>query len=162
MKRSISLSNAADGRLESVVKAHNSNISVVLEAALLHFAELAADEQAGAIRQLERARRASTRDGWMHVFWEALAEEFGAKDFDWTGDGNPMTLRQHMGFTVVFLLDVQNPTSGPIYVHAFLSPVVDARGLVRDWRFTKDDPVFSAAREVAAWIRANQPAQAAS
>jgi hypothetical protein len=162
MKRSISLSEPADGRLKSVVATHDSNPSVVLEAALLRFAELSAAEQAREIRHLERARRAATRDGWMHVFWEALAEEFGARDFDLTGEGNPMTLRQHLGFTVVFLLDMQKPTSGPIYVHAFRSPVVNGNGLVRDWTYTKDYPVFSAAREVATWIRENHAAQTAS
>lgn len=156
MKRSISLSEPADGRLDGVVKAHNTNPSVVLEAALLYFAELSAPEQQREIQHLQRARRAATRDGWMHVFWEALAEEFGVRDFDLTGEGNPMILRQYLGFTVVFLLDMQRPTSGPIYVHAFPSSVVDGRALTRDWIYKKEYPVFSAAREVATWIRENQ------
>jgi hypothetical protein len=156
MKLSISLSEPAGARLSEVVKAHDANPSVALEAALLYFAELPTVEQAREVRHLQQARRAATRDGWMHVFWEALAEEFGVRDFDWTGQGNPLTLRQHKGFNVVFLFDVQNPTSGPIYVHAFQSPVVDGRALMRDWTYSKEDPVFTAAREVAAWIRENE------
>lgn len=157
MKLSISLSERAAGRLDVVVKAHEANPSVVLEAALLHFVELPAAEQNREVRHLQQARKATTRDGWMRVFWEALAEEFGAQDFDWTGRGNPLTPRQHHGFSIVYLFDERSPTSGPIYVHAFQSPVVDGRALIQNWTYTKDDAVFSAAREVAKWIRENEP-----
>lgn len=160
MKRSISLSDAADSRLESVVKAHDANPSVVLEAALLHFAELPAAEQKREVRHLQQGRQATTRDGWMRVFWEALAEEFDARDFDWTGQGNVLTPRQHHGFSIVYLFDERSPTAGPIYVHAFQSPVVDGRAMIQNWTYTKEDPVFSAAREVAKWIRENEPATA--
>jgi hypothetical protein len=141
-----------------VVKAHDANPSVVLEAALLHFADLPAAEQQREVRHLQQARQATTRDGWMRVFWQALAEEFDVRDFDWTGDGNVRAPRQHHGFSIVYLLDQQNPTSGPIFVHAFQSPMVDGRALVRDWTYSKDFPVFSAARDVATWIRENEPA----
>ena len=93
----------------------------------------------------------------MRIFREAVAEEFDAIDVDWTGQGNPYTPREHRGFTIVFLLDIHNPTSGPIYVHALQSqPSTDGRVVVHDWEFTKDDPVYSAAREVADWIRTNE------
>jgi hypothetical protein len=156
MKLSISLSEPAGVRLGSVVKAHDANPSVVLEAALLHFADLSSDEQEREVRHLQQARRANSRDGWMRVFWEALAEEFGTRDFDWTGQGNPLTPRQHHGFSIVYLFDERSPTSGPIYVHAFQSPAIDSRALIQNWTYTKDDPVFSAARSVANWIRENE------
>jgi hypothetical protein len=156
MKMSISLSTAAAGRLADVVKALDANASVVLEASLLHFAGLASAEQAREVRHLQQARRAGTRDGWMRVFWEALAEEFGLEDFDWTGQGNVLAPRRHGGFSVVFLYDPENPTSGPIYVHAFQSPPVAGRALIRDWTYSADAPVFSAAHEVAMWIRENE------
>ncbi|MDB5072083.1 MAG: hypothetical protein JWM87_3194 [Candidatus Eremiobacteraeota bacterium] len=94
----------------------------------------------------------------MRVFWEALAEEFGAKDFDWTGQGNPMAPRNHGGFNVVFLYDERNPTSGPIYVHAFENPPSpDNRALIQNWTFPQDRSVYGAAREVATWIREQKP-----
>jgi hypothetical protein len=156
MKLSISLSEPAGHRLRAVVKAHDANPSVVLEAALLHFSDLPVAEQSREIRNLQQARKAATRDGWMRVFWEALAEEFGGHDFDRTGEGNVLTQRQHRGFSIVYLYDQHNPTSGPIYVHAFQSPFVDGRALIQNWTYTKNDPVFSAAREVANWIRQNE------
>ncbi len=156
MKISISLSDPAGARLAAVVKAHpDSNPSVVLEAALLHFSDLPDADRARDIRHLQQARRANSREGWMRIFWEALAEEFGTRDFDFTGQGNPMTPRQYNGFRIVYLFDERNPTSGPIYVHAFQSPVVDGRARIENWTFTKDEPVFSAAHQVADWIREN-------
>ena len=156
MKISISLSEPAGTRLATVVKAHGSNPSVVLEAALLYFADLPTAEQQREVRHLHQSRIASSRDGWMHVFWEALAEEFGVRDFDFTGEGNPFTPRQHHGFNIVYLYDERNPTSGPIHVHAFQTPVVDGRALLRNWTYSKETPVFSAAREVANWIRESE------
>src|ERR1700685_2620989 len=137
MKLSISLSEAAGARLSDVVKAHDANPSVVLEAALLHFAGLSSGEQEREVRHLQQARRAASRDGWMRVFWEALAEEFETRDFDWTGQGNPLTPRQHHGFSIVYLFDERSPTSGPIYVHAFQNPAVDGRALIQNWTSTK-------------------------
>jgi hypothetical protein len=84
MKRSISLSAVADERLEPIVEKWKSNPSVALEAALLRFPDLSPAEQERDLRYLHNQRRSATRDGWMRVFWEALAEEFGAKDFDFT------------------------------------------------------------------------------
>jgi hypothetical protein len=162
MKLSISLSDLAAGRLADVVQAHEANPSVVLEAALLHFADLPGAKQAREVRHLQQARRAGTRDGWMRVFWEALAEEFDVRDFDWTGQGNVLTPRQHHGFSVVFLYNPQSPTAGPIYVHAFQNPPVAERSLIHDWTYTTDTPVFSAAHEVAAWIRKNEQPSPAS
>jgi hypothetical protein len=156
MKLSISLSEPAGARLAAVVKAHDANPSIVLEAALLHFADLPAAEQQREVRHLQQARVASSRDGWMRVFWQALAEEFGVSDFDLTGEGNPFAARQHHGFNIVYLYDERTPTSGPIHVHAFQTPVVDGRALLRSWTYTKETPVFSAAREVANWIRESE------
>jgi hypothetical protein len=154
MKLSISLSDVAAERLKSLVEGRGSNPSVVLEASLLNFAELPRDDQEREIRHLHNLRRATSRDGWMHVFWEALAEEFGTQDFDWTGQDNPLTPRNHAGFSIVFLYDERNPTSGPIYVHAFQSPpAADNRALLQNWQFDKSESVYSAAHQVATWIR---------
>jgi hypothetical protein len=154
MKLSISLSDQAAKSLQALVVARNSNPSLVLEASLLRFADLPLADQERDIRYLHNARKSVTRDGWMRVFWEALAEEFDTKDFDFTGQGNPMTPRHHGGFDIVFLYDERNPTSGPIYVHAFENPPAsDNRSLIQNWTFEKSDPVYGAARKVATWIR---------
>lgn len=157
MKLSISLSKWAGERLEALVKGCNSNPSLVLEASLLRFAALPEAEQLRDIGHLHQARKATTRDGWMRVFWEAVAEEFDSNDFELTGQGNPVAPRSHHGFDMVFLYDERNPISGPIYVHVFQSPPpVDNRALMQNWTFTKDDPVYGAARKVANWIRENE------
>jgi hypothetical protein len=157
MKLSISLSQTAGDRLGSLVELRNSNPSLVLEAALFRFADLPVAEQQRDIWRLHQSRKATTRDGWMRVFREAVAEEFDAEDVDFTGQDNPRTPRQYLGFTIMFLLDVQNPTSPPISVHVFQSqPSTDNRAVMHDWKFTKDSPVYGAAREVANWIRDNE------
>jgi hypothetical protein len=156
MKLSISLSDQAARCLRTLVEGRNSNPSLVLEASLLRFADLPQADQERDLRYLHNTRRSATRDGWMRVFWEALAEEFGAKDFDFSGRGNPLAPRQHGGFKVVFLFDQQNPTSGPIYVHAFeYPPAPDNRSLIQNWTFEKTEPVYAAARKVATWIQQN-------
>lgn len=154
MKISISLSDAASGCLKELVAARNSNPSLVLEASLLSFAELPEEDQEREIRRLHNERKATSRDGWMRVFWKALAEEFGVEDFDFTGHDNPFAPRQHGGFSIVFLYDERNPTSGPIYVHAFQNlPQPDNRSLIQNWVFEKEQPVYGGARKVASWIR---------
>lgn len=162
MKLSISLSQQAAAKLEALVKLRNSNPSLVLEASLLKFAELPEEQQERDIRRLHLMRKATSRENWMRVFWQAIAEEFDAADFDVTGYGNPLAQRHHHGFDMVYLYDERYQTSGPINVHVFQSPLVDGRALMHDWIFTKDDPVFSAAREVADWIRANEHLLSAS
>ena len=160
MKMSISLSDPAAETLRELAKARKSNASVVLEASLLSFAEMPEPEQLGRIRELQNLRRATTRDGWMHVFWEALAEAFGSKDFDFTGQGNPMAPRNHAGFCFVFLYDERNPLSGPIYVHTFQSPAgPDNRALLNNWQFDKGENVYGCARKVAAWVKQQLPHQ---
>jgi hypothetical protein len=101
------------------------------------------------------SRKATSRENWMHVFWHAIAEEFDSTDFDRDGYDNPMAPRRHGGFDMVYLYDERNPTSGPIYVHVFESAAVNGRALMHDWTFTKDDPVYGAARTVADWVRAS-------
>lgn len=155
MKLSISISDHAAERLGALVKERNSNPSLVLEAALLRFADLPVEQQQRDLRWLHNSRKATSRDGWMRVFWEALAEEFDSRDFDFTGQGNPFTPRQHAGFQFAFLYDERSPTAGPIYVHAFQSPPgSDGRSLVQNWTFDhRTDPVYGAARRVAQWVR---------
>ena len=154
MKLSVSLSDIVANELRSVAKARNSNVSIFVEASVVHFLELPPVEQERAIRQLVNTRAATTRDGWLRVFHQALAEEFGRTDVDWGGMDNPMAFRHHAGFNVGFLLDQARPTSGPIYVHAFeATPAPDQRSLVQDWTFEMTDPVYAAARSVAEWIR---------
>ena len=90
----------------------------------------------------------------MRIFWKALAEEFDAEDFDFSGHDNPLAPRQHSGFSIVFLYDERNPTGGPIYVHAFQNPPQpDNRSLIQNWVFPKEQPVYGAARQVANWIK---------
>jgi hypothetical protein len=156
MKLSISISSGAADKLQALVASRNSNPSLVLEASLLRFAELPGHEQERDIRRLHQSRKATSRDGWMHVFWQAIAEEFDAEDFDRTGYDNPMAPRSHHGFDMVYLYDERNPTSGPIYVHVFESRAINGRALMHNWDFNVDDSVYSAAREVANWVRANE------
>lgn len=154
MKLSINLSDVAAEQLQRIVNDRRSNPSVVLETSLLRFADLEAADQERDLRHQHNLRKAATRDGWMRVFWEALAEEFNVTDFDLTGDGNLLTPRSHAGYSIVFLLDDRTPTSGPIHIHVFQSPPApDNRSLIHNWTFNKTDSVYSAARSVAHWIR---------
>lgn len=158
-KITVSLSTPAYERLGSWVRDHNSNPSVVTEAALLRFADLSDRERNRAIQHLMATKKATDRTGWMRLFWDGYAEEFGTVNFD--RDGSQFTvLRQYDGFDTIWLQLPPAPEHDKTAIlHVQESPPVVAgvETITQRFAYTIDYSPFTAAAEVAAWVRKQQP-----
>lgn len=158
MKLSISLTDSIAKTLSSTAKDSDTSVSSVIESALRRFEALPASEQKKAIRETHGYKRALTRTGWMSVFWEILADEFGRTDFAHGDPDRVAVLRTYDGFCVVFLdnwSSVDDAERGELIVHIFESPG-GQHGPVDTTRYQQTDSVFNAARSTADWIRKHQ------
>lgn len=158
MKISISLSEAAYELLGRLVKAGDSNKSVVSEAALLAFAELDPTERARRLKETMRSKRPQTKTSWLALFWSALAEEFDTKDMAGGEQRYLMAPRPYRGFQVI--CDAQHDLRGEaneVVIFTDTAPPYSASTirLNESWKFKVGSSVFDAAREVARWIDAN-------
>jgi hypothetical protein len=157
-KITVSLSDPTSERLGQWVMSlgsdGSSNPSVVVEAALIYFGELDRHQQNRRIRELQASRKATSRDGWVALFWEALSEEFDARDID-TAGRRLMAVRTYGGFNVVYLM--QNPSTDDGRIHLQVHPAPPHGGWVEPpvqyFQISPADSAYRVAAQIAAWIR---------
>src|SRR5580704_1605878 len=102
MKVSINLSRRVADWLAEIVKADDTNASVVCEAALIAYERLDHAERLRLQRELLAQRRPQTASSWRAHFWTALAEEFGTEDMASGNQRYLMAARPYRGFQVIF------------------------------------------------------------
>lgn len=130
----------------------DGNSSLVVAAALAHFAAL--NEQA--LRRLilrQRAERnTGSRDAWMRTFWQWLAGLFDASDTN----VNPYAPRTYGNFMIVFLLKGRGEPPGetdPFHIHTTAAHDVTLQDR-HTWTSPRLASPVEAAENVASWIRA--------
>lgn len=152
MKATYSLLDATAAELRIVAeRASGGNVSLVVDAAVRLFVRTEPAQQAAIIARLNAERQATTRDGWMRVFWHWLAAEFKSKDLT----ANPNAPRTYRDCLVVFLLKSQNEYPGdndPFQVHVWPTGNADQR-LQRNFVFDRAASAVDAAEQVAQWIQ---------
>jgi len=155
MKISVSISDPAHISLTAMANTHDTNLSTMVESAVRYFATLPDQTRAKVVRETHAGKRALTRTGWMSVFLDVLAEEFGVTD-PYTGTSDHVYApRTYDGFSVVFLMNYANkPDSDtdPLIVHVWKVEVTDVMRTI-DMYFNQEESVYDAARKVASWIR---------
>ena len=93
-----------------------------------------------------------TRNGWMSVFWEVMASEFGAPFVPY----NVMAARTYEDCYVNFLMShVAEPDTetDPLIVNMWKRPGEGGVTTTNTVYYKLQDSVFDAARATAVWIR---------
>jgi hypothetical protein len=153
-KTSIALSNLVYADLQSWVNSYGGNHGTVCEAALMRFRDVADSERRQLVKRIAASKQARGRTGWIGLFWDAYAEEFGKANFDPANERYLMSLRKYAGFDCIMLQlphEVEGDPRG-FEIHVTESPpsVAGMEHITHRFRFTLDDSPFSAAAAVAA------------
>lgn len=159
-KTSIALSNLVYADLQSWVHLYGGNHGTVCEAALMKFRDVADDERRRLVKRVAASKLARGRTGWIGLFWDAYAEEFGYTNFDPANDRNLMSLRRYQDFDCIMLQlphEVELDQRG-FEVHVTESPpsIAGIEHITHRFRFALDDSPFSAASKVASWVHEQQ------
>jgi hypothetical protein len=159
-KLSINLSQPVHDRLGEMVMTEGPNASIVCEAALIMFERVPLDERRKILRQLLAERRPQTPRSWRALFWTALADEFGVPEMAGGAEQYLMAPRPYDGFQVIF--DAQHALrpghESEIVVFTDTAPPYTdrTRRIGSSWTFAVGESVFTAAHDVAEWIRSNK------
>jgi hypothetical protein len=111
--------------------------------------------------QLLAERRPQTPTSWRTLFWTALADEFGVPEMAGGNDRYLMAARPYAGFQVIF--DAQHSLAPGceneivIFKDTALPCNERTRRIGQSWTYTVTDSVFTAAHDVAEWLRSNKP-----
>ncbi len=160
-KLSINLSQPVYDRVGAIVTSgEGPNASIVCEAALIAFERVDAGERRQMMSRLLAERRPQTPRSWRALFWTALADEFGKPEMAGGAEQYLMAARPYEGFQVIFdaMHALQPSRENEIVVFTDTAPPYTERThrIGTTWTFTVADSVFTAAHDVAEWIRANK------
>ncbi len=137
------------------------NYGTIVEAAVIKFAEVPDAERRRLVKRVATEKLARGRSGWIGLFWDAYAEEFGESNFDPGNQRAPYAVRSYEYFDCIMLVHPGELESDhrDFDIHVTESPptVSGVETLTRRFRFTSDDSPYAAASEVAAWVREQHP-----
>lgn len=159
VKRSISLTDAMDAKLEKIRKNTGSSSSDIIEAALAHFSSLTNPEINNLISQTIDDKKVSTAAGWRALFWSRLAETLGYLEFQYDSRF-PYGPREFCGCQVLFLM---TDGQGGIYnndliIHIFKTAHTGSLTLQTnstDMHYRVGDHVLPAVSDAVKWIKQN-------
>jgi hypothetical protein len=157
-KLTISLTERGFAALGEFVRIDNANASVELEVGLELLRELPEPERRRRVREMLAGRRATTPSAWVSNFWDGLAQDFDAIDFDRTGT-HTMTVRQYDHFDVKYFSNPPTHDDGRLHFEAVESqPIVAGIESVRlFFDFALEDSPYAASRAIAKGIREARP-----
>lgn len=161
-KISATLSKGVHDDFEKWVRTYEGgNMATVTEAALIKFREVPDAERRRLVKMIFASKQARGRRGWMGLFWDAYADEFGERNFDPENDRYLLTLRQYAHFDCIMLQLPKEVDDDPrgFEIHVAESPptVAGVEHLTRRFHFDIDESPFTAAATVAQWVRDQQP-----
>ena len=157
-KVTIRLAPAAASAGERIARDHAAgNFTLVVDAALQHFATLDAAALERSLMRAQIERGIGDRESWILAFRRWLASEFGFEHVE------SKYQSQYGGYMVVFFM--KTPTEYPneedaFDIHAAPMQVIGNEPLPKTFVFARDSSPIAAAETLAAHIKANPPRQA--
>ena len=160
-KISATLSKSVHDDFDTWVRTYEGgNMATVTEAALIKFRDVPDAERRRLVKQVFAGKQARGRSGWIGLFWDAYADEFGERNFDPENNRYLMALRQYANFDCIMLQlpkEVENDPRGfEIHVAESAPTVGGIEHLTRRFHFDMDDSPYVAAAEIATWVRGQQ------
>jgi len=160
VKLSVTVADRADWTLRALANEHGANHSVVMEAALMHFADFPAAERNLLIRGIHANKKAYTRPRWRAAFFDSMFDEFWFAKKLRGGRRTEFTPVTFAGYQVWFLLEnLIGPESEdePLFCVQIMASPAEMRLNTADaqhqFTFSRDLSPYDAARQVADFIR---------